>query len=95
MRILAGGEVRSTAAFAVRAMAERASCLKQSAPLRCALGRIVRAALRHILGREPTQRMFTPIASRFSRLRRTTSRLKPIRKRTSSVLRFQFSVENA
>jgi hypothetical protein len=39
--------------------------------------------------------MFTPIASRFSRLRRTTSRLNPIRKRTSSVLRFQFSVENA
>ncbi len=35
------------------------------------------------------------MASRFSRRRRTTSRLKPIRKRTSSVLRFQFSVENA
>ena len=51
--------------------------------------------LRHIRGREPTQRMLTPIAFRFSRRRRTTSRLKPIRKRTSSVLRFQFSVENA
>ena len=51
--------------------------------------------LRHMRGRDPTQRIRTPIASRFSRRRRTTSRLNPIRKRTSSVLRFQFSVENA
>ena len=51
--------------------------------------------LRHIRGREPTQRIRTPMALRFSRRRRTTSRLKPIRKRTSSALRFQFSVENA
>ncbi len=51
--------------------------------------------LLHMRGREPTQRIRTPISLRFSRRRRTTSRLKPIRKRTSSVLRFQFSVENA
>ena len=51
--------------------------------------------LRHMRGRDPTHRIRTPIASRFSRRRRTTSRLNPIRKRTSSVLRFQFSVENA
>ena len=51
--------------------------------------------LRHIRGRDPTQRMLTPMMARFSRRRRTTSRLKPIRKRTSSVLRFQFSVEKA
>ncbi len=51
--------------------------------------------LRHIRGREPTQRIRTPMSLRFSRRRRTTSRLKPIRNRTSSVLRFQFSVENA
>ena len=51
--------------------------------------------LRHIRGREPTQRIRTPMSLRFSRRLRTTSRLNPIRKRTSSVLRFQFSVENA
>lgn len=51
--------------------------------------------LLHMRGRDPTHRMRTPIALRFSRRRRTTSRLNPIRKRTSSVLRFQFSVEKA
>ena len=51
--------------------------------------------LRHIRAREPTQRICTPMMSRFSRRRRTTSRLKPIRKRTSSALRLQFSVEKA
>ena len=51
--------------------------------------------LRHRRGREPTHRIRTPIALRFSRRRRTTSRLKPIRKRTSSGERFQFSVEKA
>ena len=51
--------------------------------------------LRHILGRDPTQRICTPMSLRSSRRRRTTSRLNPIRKRTSSVLRFQFSVEKA
>jgi hypothetical protein len=51
--------------------------------------------LRHMRGREPTQRIRTPMSLRFSRRLRTTSRLNPIRKRTSSVLRFQFSVENA
>lgn len=50
--------------------------------------------LRHSRGREPTHRIRTP-SFRVSRRRRTTSRLKPIRKRTSSGERFQFSVEKA
>ncbi|CFS35279.1 Uncharacterised protein [Mycobacterium tuberculosis] len=51
--------------------------------------------LRHSRGREPTHRIRTPSFFRVSRRRRTTSRLKPIRKRTSSGERFQFSVEKA
>lgn len=51
--------------------------------------------LRHRRGRDPTHRILTPIAFRFTRRIRTTSRLKPIRKRTSSGERFQFSVEKA
>ncbi len=43
----------------------------------------------------PAQRTRTPIACSSSRRRRITSRLKPMRKRTSSGERFQFSVENA
>ena len=54
-----------------------------------------RITLRHSRGRRPAQRTRTPIACISSTRRRITSRLKPIRKRTSSGLRFQFSVENA
>ena len=49
----------------------------------------------HSRGRRPTQRIRTPHSCSWSRRRRMTSRLKPMRKRTSSGLRFQFSVENA
>ncbi len=45
--------------------------------------------------RRPAQRTRTPIEWSWSRRRRITSRLKPMRKRTSSGDRFQFSVENA
>ena len=51
--------------------------------------------LPHSFGRRPTQRTRTPISLSWSRRRRITSRLNPIRKRTSSGERFQFSVENA
>ena len=50
---------------------------------------------RHSRGRRPAQRMRTPIAASSSRRRRMTSLLKPIRNRTSSGERRQFSVENA
>ncbi len=43
----------------------------------------------------PDQTTRTPRSTSWSRRRRMTSRLKPIRKRTSSGERFQFSVENA
>ena len=49
----------------------------------------------HSRGRRPAQRTRTPIACISSRRRRMTSRLKPMRKRTSSGERFQFSVEKA
>ena len=45
--------------------------------------------------RRPAQRTRTPMACISSRRRRITSRLKPIRKRTSSGERRQFSVEKA
>ena len=51
--------------------------------------------LRHSLGRRPAQRMRTPRSLSSLRRRRMTSLLKPIRKRTSSGERVQFSVENA
>ena len=51
--------------------------------------------LRHSRLCRPAQRTRTPIASSSSRRRRITSRLKPIRKLTSSGERFQFSVEKA
>jgi hypothetical protein len=50
---------------------------------------------RHSRGRRPAHRTRTPIASISSTRRRITSRLKPMRNRTSSGLRFQFSVLNA
>ena len=43
----------------------------------------------------PAHRTRTPHSLSWSRRRCSTSRLKPIRKRTSSGERFQFSVENA
>ena len=49
----------------------------------------------HWAGRRPIHRTRTPQSLRMSRRRRITSRLKPIRKRTSSGERFQFSVEKA
>jgi hypothetical protein len=49
----------------------------------------------HIFGMRPTHRMRMPSSSISSRRRRMTSRLKFIRKRTSSGDRFQFSVEKA
>lgn len=49
----------------------------------------------HSLGIRPTQRTRMPSASSWSRVLRMKSRLKFIRKRTSSGERFQFSVENA
>src|SRR6476661_8013244 len=50
---------------------------------------------RHRRGARPTQRMRTPHSCSWSRRRRITSRLKPMRKRTSSGERRQFSVEKA
>src|SRR5450759_635872 len=50
---------------------------------------------RHSRGRRPAQRTRTPQSFIVSRCRCSTARLKPIRKRTSSGERFQFSVENA
>ena len=50
---------------------------------------------RHSRGLRPAQRTRTPQSLSWSRRRCSTSRLNPIRKRTSSGLRFQFSVENA
>ncbi|SIJ27772.1 Uncharacterised protein [Mycobacteroides abscessus subsp. abscessus] len=50
---------------------------------------------RHRRPRLPAQTMRTPSALSSSRRRRMTSRLNPMRKRTSSGERFQFSVENA
>ena len=50
---------------------------------------------RHSRGRRPAQRTRTPHEFIRSRRRRSTSRLKPMRKRTSSGDRDQFSVENA
>src|SRR5450631_3635257 len=49
----------------------------------------------HRRGRRPIHRTRTPQSLRMSRRRRITSRLNPIRKRTSSGERFQFSVEKA
>jgi hypothetical protein len=49
----------------------------------------------HSLGRRPDQRTRTPQASSWFRCRRSTSLLKPIRNRTSSGERRQFSVEKA
>jgi hypothetical protein len=49
----------------------------------------------HSRGARPAQRTRTPSSCISSRRRRITSRLKPIRKRTSSGERDQFSVENA
>src|SRR5690625_6848586 len=49
----------------------------------------------HNFGRRPAQRTRTPHSCIWSRRRRKTSRLKPIKKRTSSGERFQFSVEKA
>ena len=47
------------------------------------------------LGVRPTQRTRTPQALRSSRWARKTWREKPMMKRTSAGLRFQFSVEKA
>lgn len=49
----------------------------------------------HSLGIRPTQRTRMPSSSSWSRVLRMKSRLKFIRKRTSSGERFQFSVEKA
>jgi hypothetical protein len=49
----------------------------------------------HSLGARPAQRTRTPSSCISSRRRRITSRLKPIKNRTSSGLRDQFSVEKA
>src|SRR4051794_27171811 len=49
----------------------------------------------HRRGTQPDHVTRTPISCISSRLRRITSRLKPIRNRTSSGERVQFSVENA
>jgi len=50
---------------------------------------------RHSFGRRPAHRTRTPSSCISSRRRRMTSRLNPMRNRTSSGERFQFSVENA
>jgi hypothetical protein len=49
----------------------------------------------HNRGARPAHRTRTPSSCISSRRRRMTSRLKPIRKRTSSGERDQFSVEKA